>query len=103
VSEPISITISHSLGRDEAKRRIDNGLLSICEQLAKLVSSIEYGWAEYTLNFGLTAMRQSIGGRIEVEDRIVRVEIGLSLLLQLLSKQIIDRIRDEGTLLLNKP
>jgi hypothetical protein len=48
-------------------------------------------------------MRQSITGRIDVEDRLVRVELGLPLLLHLLSKQITSRIRSDGALLLDKP
>jgi hypothetical protein len=38
-----------------------------------------------------------------VQDRVVRVELGLPLLLHLLSKQIIARIRSDGALLLDKP
>ena len=48
-------------------------------------------------------MRQSTVGRIDVEDRLVRVELGLPLLLSLLSTRIISRIRREGVLLLDKP
>jgi Putative polyhydroxyalkanoic acid system protein (PHA_gran_rgn) len=84
VPEPIVLAISHALGREEAKRRLDNGLGYIREQLAAFVSSADYGWTGYRLDFGLTAMRQSITGRIEVEDRLVRVELGLPLLLHLL-------------------
>ncbi|HEV2098932.1 MAG TPA: polyhydroxyalkanoic acid system family protein [Stellaceae bacterium] len=103
VPKPITVTISHSLGRDEAKRRLDQGLGHIREQLAAFVSSIDYGWTGYRLDFGMLAMRQSITGRIEVEDRLVRVELGLPLLLHLLSRQIIGRIRGDGALLLDKP
>lgn len=101
--DPIVLTISHQLGRDEAKRRLDNGLGYIRGQLAAFVSSIEYGWTDYQLDFGLTAMRQNIVGRIDVEDRLVRVELGLPLLLNLLSKRIVNRIRREGLALLDKP
>ena len=100
--EPITVTISHSLGRDEAKRRLDNGLGHIRQQLAPFASSVDYGWTGYRLDFGLVAMLQSITGRIEVEDRLVHVELGLPLLLRLLSRQIIGRIRSDGALLLEK-
>jgi hypothetical protein len=103
VPEPITVTISHSLGRDEAKRRLDNGLGYIREQLAAFVSSVNYGWTEHRLEFALTAIGQSITGRIDVEDRLVRVELGLPLLLHLLSRQIVDRIRSSGALLLEQP
>ena len=97
------VTISHQLGREEVRRRLDNGLGNIRGQLAAFVSSMEYGWTGYRLDFGLSAMRQSIIGRIDVEDRLVRVELGLPLLLSLLSNRIISRIRDAGLLLLDKP
>jgi len=103
VPEPIIVTISHQLGRDEAKRRLENGLGYIRNQLATLVSSIQYGWTGYRLDFSLTAMRQTIDGRIDVDDRVVRVELGLPLLLTLLSRRIISRIQREGSLLLGKP
>jgi Putative polyhydroxyalkanoic acid system protein (PHA_gran_rgn) len=103
VPEPIVVTISHALGRDEAKRRLDNGLGYIRDQLAAFVSSVDYGWTGYRLDFDLRAMRQSVTGRIEVEDGLVRVELGLPLLLRLLYKQIISRIRRDGALLLEKP
>jgi hypothetical protein len=97
------VTISHQLGRDEAKRRLDDGLGHIRGQLAAFVSSFEYGWTGYRLDFSLIALRQSIIGHIEVDDRLVRIELGLPLLLSLLSKSIVSRIRREGLLLLDKP
>ncbi|HUC11727.1 MAG TPA: polyhydroxyalkanoic acid system family protein [Stellaceae bacterium] len=100
---PIIVTISHQLGRDEAKRRLDNGLGYIRGQLASLVSSIQYEWTGYRLDFSLAAMRQGIKGHIDVEDRMVRIELGLPLFLAMLSRLIIGRIRSEGSLLLGKP
>jgi hypothetical protein len=64
---PIIVTISQSLGRDEAKRRVYNGRGYIREQLAAFVCSVDYDWRGYRLDFGLTAMRQSITGRIEMK------------------------------------
>jgi hypothetical protein len=97
------VTISHSLGRDEAKRRLDNGLGYIRQQLAAFASSADYGWTGYRLDFSVLAMRHSIVGRIEVQDRLVRVELGLPLLLHLFSRQIIGRIHSDGALLLDNP
>jgi len=103
VPDPLVVTISHQLGRDEAKRRLENGLGYIRDQLGGFVSAAEFGWIGHRLDFNLTAMKQSIRGRIDVEDRLVRVELGLPLLLRLLSKPIIDSIRKGGRLLLDKP
>jgi hypothetical protein len=103
VPDPLIITISHRLGRDEAKRRLDEGLGHIRGQLAAFVSSLDYSWTVYRLDFSLMAMRQSITGRIDVEDDLVRVEINLPLLLRLLANQISGRVRSEAAVLLDKP
>ena len=101
--EPIIVTISHSLGRDEVRRRLDEGLGYVRSQLAPFVSSINYGWTGYRLDFGLAAIGQSINGLIVVEDHLVRIELGLPLLLHILSKLIITRIRGECARVLCKP
>jgi hypothetical protein len=62
VPEPITITISHRLGRAEARRRLDNGLGHIRAQLTPLVSTLDYAWTGDRLTFGLSAMRQAITG-----------------------------------------
>jgi Putative polyhydroxyalkanoic acid system protein (PHA_gran_rgn) len=103
VPEPITITISHRLGRAEARRRLDNGLGHIRAQVTPLVNTLEYSWTGDRLTFSLSAMRQAITGRIDVEDDIVRVELGLPLLLRSLADMIIKRIRNEGAHLLGKP
>lgn len=103
VPEPLVITISHRLGREEAKRRLDDGLGHIRGQLAGFVSSLDYTWTDYRLDFSVTAMRQSIDGRIDIEDDIVRVEIRLPLLLRMLASKITGRVRSEAALLLDKP
>jgi hypothetical protein len=103
VPEPLVITISHRLGRDEAKRRLDDGLGHIRGQLAGFVSSLDYTWTGYRLDFSVTAMRQSIDGHIDIEDDIVRVEIRLPMLLRMLANTITGRVRSEAALLLDKP
>jgi hypothetical protein len=101
--EPIIITISHRLGRDEAKRRLDDGLGHIRDQLKMFVSSINYRWTGYRLDFSVMAMRQSIVGRIEVEDEVVRVETSLPFLLRMVANQLSSRVRSEAAMLLDKP
>jgi hypothetical protein len=103
VPRPIVITISHELGRDEAKRRLDDGLGRIRSDLAPIANSIDYRWAGYRLEFGLTALRMAISGHIDVEDRLLRIEFGLPLLLRMLSGKIVGRIRSEGLQLLGGP
>ena len=102
-NEPITVTISHRLGRDEAKRRIENGLSRIEAELAAYVRSLEYSWDQYALQFRVSALMQTITGRIEVYDEFVRVELGLPALLHLVAKRIVGQIESRGAALLEGP
>jgi putative polyhydroxyalkanoic acid system protein len=103
VAEPVVITISHRLGREAAKRRLDESLGRIEQQLAPVASAIRYGWSGYRLNFSFSALRQSVSGYIEIEDELVRIVITLPLLLRMLAMSLIGRVRQEASLLLDKP
>jgi len=103
VPEPIVVSISHKLGRDAAKQRLDDALSRIRGQLAPFANSVEYGWSGYRLDFSLAVMHQAVTGRIDVEEHALRIEIGLPLLLQLFSRKLVGRIRREGALLLEPP
>lgn len=102
-TEPITVTISHRLGRDEAKRRIDEGLAAIRAEVGQFVKSLDYGWQDYRLDFKTSAMLQTITGRIDVFDDYVLVELGLPRLLHLLAKTIAGRIERRGATLLEGP
>ena len=101
--EPITVTISHRLGRDEAKRRLENGLSTIRTEVSVYVRSLDYSWDEYTLSFRVSALMQTITGRIEVYEEFVRVELGLPALLQMAAKRIIGQIESRGAALLEGP
>lgn len=101
--EPITVTISHRLGRDEARRRLESGLSAIRAELSAYVRSLDYAWDGYTLNFRVSALMQTITGRIEVYEEFVRVELGLPPLLRMAAKRIIGRIERSGAALLEGP
>ena len=103
LQEPLVVTISHRLGRAEAKRRLEAGLGHIRREAAPFVQTMDTAWAGDRLDFTVTAMRQTIAGGIEVEDDVVRVEIRLPWLLRLATAPLLARIRREGNLLLEKP
>ena len=102
-TEPITITISHRLGREEAKRRIDQGLASIRGEIAPYVKSLDYAWDGYRLDFRVVAMMQTITGRIEAYDDSIKVELGLPRLLHLLARTIKGRIENRAAALLEGP
>ena len=102
-TEPITVTISHRLGREEAKRRIDSGLATIRSEVAPFVKSFECTWEGDRLDFRGSVMLQAITGCIEVYEEFVRVELGLPRLLHLAARAIAGRIEQTATTLLEKP
>jgi hypothetical protein len=103
MSQPLLVSIPHRLGRLEARRRLDSGLGRLGSELNALLSGLDYHWEGDTLNFVASALWQRITGRIEVLDDVVRVEIDLPWIMQLLRDTIARQVRGRGVALLEKP
>jgi len=70
-------------------------------RLGPFVGAIEQEWVGDALQFRLTALGQPVTGRIDVDDRVVRVEMVLPGLLGYLGDRIAGRVQREGALLLD--
>ena len=103
MSQPLLVSIPHTLGRSEARRRLDSGIGRLRPDLGALLSGLDYHWEGDTLNFIASAMWQRITGRIEVLDDVVRVEIDLPWIMQLLRDTIAKEVRGRGLALLERP
>jgi hypothetical protein len=103
MSQPLLVSIPHRLGRLEARRRLDSGVGRLRLDLNALLSGLDYHWEGDTLNFVASAMWQRISGRIEVLDDVVRIEIDLPWIMQLLRDTIAKQVRGRGIALLEKP
>src|SRR5438445_10887553 len=103
MSQPLLVSIPHRLGRLEARRRLDSGIGRLQSELNVLLSGLDYHWEGDTLNFVASAMWQRISGRIEVLDDVVRIEIDLPWIMQLLRDTIAKQVRGRGIALLEKP
>jgi hypothetical protein len=100
--KPIVVTIPHRMTKAEARSRIAGGMGQIRGQLAPFASAVEESWDEDRLDFRVVALGQTVAGRIDVEDENVRVEVDLPWMLAALGRKIADRVRHQGTLLLEK-
>ena len=103
MSQPLLVAIPHTLSRSEARRRLDSGIGRLRPDLGALLSGLDYHWEGDTLNFIASAMWQRITGRIEVLDDVVRVEIDLPWIMQLLRDTVAKQVRGRGVALLEKP
>ena len=102
MSEPISVTISHQLGKAEAVRRLRDGFARTKGQLGPLIAIEQETWDNDTLRFQMRALGQLAAGTIEVLENALRIEVTLPWLLAKAAKRILPVLRKEATLLLEK-
>lgn len=102
MSEPITVTISHQLGKAEAVRRLRDGFARTKGQLGKLIAIEQETWDGDTLRFQMRALGQLAAGTIEVLENALRIEVTLPWLLAKAAKRILPVLRKEATLLLEK-
>ena len=102
MSQPLIVSIPHRLGKEEALRRLKNGLGKAGENFGHLFSVQEEAWIDNRLQFRISVLGQPASGAIDVADDHVRFELVLPWLLAKLVETFQPLIRKEGTLLLEK-
>jgi hypothetical protein len=101
MSAPIVVSIPHSLGREEAMRRLKAGLTRAASGLPVLTVD-EERWEDNRMIFRVRALGQAASGHVDVVDDHVRVEVVLPWLLQRFAEVAQAAIRNRGNLLLTK-
>ena len=102
MTAPLVVSIPHRLGRQEAVRRLKNGLGRARTDFGHLMTIEEESWTGDRVAFRLRALGQAASGVIDVQEDHLRLEVSLPWLLAKLSEKLIPTIRKEGTLLLEK-
>ena len=99
MQRPINVDLPHSLGREEARRRI-------AANIHKLESHIPGGaevssrWEGDTLKLDVGAMGQSVESEIGVDEKVVHCRIVLPGFLSLMAGPIESMLRQKGSDLL---
>jgi Putative polyhydroxyalkanoic acid system protein (PHA_gran_rgn) len=102
MSTPLTVTIPHHLGKDEAVRRLKSGMAGVRANYSHLFNIQEEVWTGDELAFRVSALAQTISGTIDVADDRVTLQVVLPWLLAKLAEAIQPLIRREGTLMLEK-
>lgn len=102
MSDPITVTVGHRLGKVEAVRRVKDGFTRTKGQLGQLISIEQEAWEENTVRFRMRALGQTALGTIEVLEDALRIEVSLPWLLAKAAKHLLPVLRKEATLLLEK-
>ena len=101
MSAPLVVSIPHSLGREEAMRRLKTGL-SRAASSVPVLSVDEERWEDNRMVFRVRALGQAASGHVDVNDDHVKVEVVLPWLLQRFAEVAQAAIRSRGSLLLTK-
>ena len=101
MSAPLVVSIPHSLGRQEAMRRLKEGLSRAASSVPVLKVD-EERWEDNRMTFRVRALGQAAAGHVDVADDHVKVEVVLPWLLQRFAQAAQAAIRNRGNLLLTK-
>ena len=99
---PVTVSVPHRLGKDEAMRRLKGGLTRMRTNLSALVAIEQETWAGDTLQFSARGLGQTAAGSITVFDDNLRIEVTLPWLLAKFAERLQPALRREATLLLEK-
>ena len=102
MSEPLVVVIPHSLGKDEALRRIRDGLGRAKGEFASLLTLEQEAWQGDRLDFAARSLGQRAAGSITVYDGSVRLEVTLPWLLAKFARAAQRVIGQRGQLMLEK-
>jgi hypothetical protein len=102
MSKPLVVSISHSLGREEAVRRLKSGLGSVPATFQQLLAVQEEVSTGDNLRFRISALGQVASGAIDVADDHVRLTIVLPWLLAKFAEKIQSLVGNQTKLMLEK-
>ena len=81
MGQPLVVNIPHTLGKDEAIRRMNSGFASASSNIP-ILQVEEQTWSDGRLAFKIAALGQSASGTADVDDTNVHIEIMLPWLMR---------------------
>lgn len=100
MNKPLSVDLPHSLGREEAKRRMQGSMGQLKDHIPGGAAEVRSSWEGDRMNLIVQAMGQEVTAKIDVEEKVVRVEMMLPPMLSFFGRQIEGYLRGKGGQLL---
>ena len=91
----LSMTADHRLGKEEAERRLKDKLRVLLDKYGYHATELDQSWSDGTLSFRFNTRGMSVNGKMEVEDREVRLSAEVPFAVVIFRKRIERRIRTE--------
>lgn len=96
MAKTVSLSIPHDLTQAEARQRLQTGLTDLRSKFGDKATAIHEQWTDNRLDFAVTAMNQSITGRVDVTPSDVKVEVDLPWMLAMLAGKFKGRVEEEA-------
>ena len=100
MSQPIQVDLPHSLGREEARRRIADNVHKLRDHIPGGTAEVASSWQGDELNLTVGALGQTVEARIGVEDKVVHCRIELPGILAMFARPIEAMLQKKGSDLL---
>lgn len=96
MAQPIVVTVSHSLGAEEAQRRLAQGLDRGKNEFGSIFSAFDVAWKANHADVTMVALHQRIVAGLDVFADLVRVEVNLPWYFAPLQKKIAEFLQHRG-------
>ena len=103
MSQPITITLPHRLGRKEALRRLQAGFSNAQSKYGGKLLVLEEQWTGEHLDFRASILGQTTNGNVDVAEDYVRLEVHLPWPLSLLANKAQAIVEKQGKRMLANP
>jgi len=101
MQKPIVVYVGHQLGKEEATRRIKDGLSRLAGGMAGQFLMSQTKWTDNHLDFRASLLGQSAFGTLDVGDDQIRIEVTLPFILHVVAEKAKMLIQRQGQLLLD--
>jgi putative polyhydroxyalkanoate system protein len=96
----IKMETEHSLGKEEAARRLKEKFGDVQEKYGSQVNNLKEKWVGHTFSFDFSTMGMAVRGGVEVCEKLVKLDVEIPLVAMIFKGTIENRIREEfGSLL----
>jgi hypothetical protein len=99
----LTMSIPHQLTRDEAKRRMQEGIDQARRQFGGMLGHLQERWDNYALDVTVGGVGQTVTAKALVEERTVEVSVALPWMLALLAGSVRREIESSARQLLQGP
>ena len=102
MTKPLVVSIPHSLGKEDAVRRLKSGFGSVPATFQQVLAVQEEVWTGDHLQFRISALGQVAAGAIDVAEDHVRLTLTLPWLLAMFAEKIQTLVGNQAKLMLEK-